>query len=106
MAARGVGCMHTSGRNCDNDDGEDDDDDDQATMWLKQNILLLPSTGQRNDPVRPRRKNERIKKKTRKHTESVQNSSHAQRPESVFCRLRLLRIIITIIIIVVLRRAL
>jgi len=32
-------------------------------MWLKQNILLLPSTGQRNDPVRPRRKNERIKKK-------------------------------------------
>jgi len=32
MAARGEACMHTSGRNCDHDDGEDDDDDDQATM--------------------------------------------------------------------------
>jgi len=51
--------MHTSRKTGDDDYGDDDDDDDDDVIETKHLIITLPSTGQRNDPVRPRRKNKR-----------------------------------------------
>jgi len=59
MAAGRGSCMHTSRKTGDDDYGDDDDDDDDDVIETKHLIITLPSTGQRNDPVRPRRKNKR-----------------------------------------------